>query len=143
MSARSVSPLSMRFYLCGADVAAVGCGGRAGARLRQNPDHRLGRRRSRGAGAAIVTIPRWGRSPSRRVPDRESAEVGGLQNTVANLGASPGTALVGAVLIARRDNIAVAVGLSYNRPSGGSRPLRRKRRKCREPSLTPITNCPL
>ena len=34
------------------------------------------------------------------VPDRESAEVGGLQNTVTNLGASLGTALVGAVLIA-------------------------------------------
>jgi MFS family permease len=33
------------------------------------------------------------------VPDRESAEVGGLQNTVTNLGASLGTALVGAVLI--------------------------------------------
>jgi hypothetical protein len=44
----------------------------------------------------------------------------------------------------RRDNnISVAVGLSYNRPSGRRRPLRRKRRKCREPSLTPITNCPL
>jgi EmrB/QacA subfamily drug resistance transporter len=33
------------------------------------------------------------------VPDRDSAEVGGLQNTVTNLGASIGTALVGAVLI--------------------------------------------
>jgi hypothetical protein len=43
----------------------------------------------------------------------------------------------------RRDNISVAVGLSYNRPSGGRRPLRRKQRKCREPSRTPITNCPL
>jgi hypothetical protein len=36
---------------------AVGRGGRAGARLRQDPDHRLGRSRARGAGAAIVTIP--------------------------------------------------------------------------------------
>ena len=34
------------------------------------------------------------------VPDEQSAEVGGLQNTVTNLGASLGTALVGAVLIA-------------------------------------------
>lgn len=34
------------------------------------------------------------------VPDRDTPEVGGLQNTVTNLGASLGTALVGAVLIA-------------------------------------------
>jgi uncharacterized membrane protein len=33
------------------------------------------------------------------VPDEQSAEVGGLQNTVTNLGASIGTALSGAVLI--------------------------------------------
>ncbi len=33
------------------------------------------------------------------VPDEQSAEVGGLQNTVTNLGASLGTALAGAVLI--------------------------------------------
>ena len=33
------------------------------------------------------------------VPDEQSGEVGGLQNTVTNLGASIGTALVGAVLI--------------------------------------------
>jgi MFS family permease len=34
------------------------------------------------------------------VPDEESGEVGGLQNTVTNLGASIGTAFAGAVLIA-------------------------------------------
>ncbi len=34
------------------------------------------------------------------VPDEQSAEVGGLQNTAVNLGASLGTALAGAVLIA-------------------------------------------
>jgi EmrB/QacA subfamily drug resistance transporter len=34
------------------------------------------------------------------VPDEESAEVGGLQNTVTNLGASIGTALAGSLLIA-------------------------------------------
>jgi hypothetical protein len=34
------------------------------------------------------------------VDDRHSGEVGGLQNTVTNLGASIGTALTGAVLIA-------------------------------------------
>jgi hypothetical protein len=33
------------------------------------------------------------------VPDEQSGEVGGLQNTVTNLGASVGTALAGAVLI--------------------------------------------
>jgi hypothetical protein len=34
------------------------------------------------------------------VPDSQTGEVGGLQNTVTNLGASIGTALAGAVLIA-------------------------------------------
>ena len=34
------------------------------------------------------------------VPDRESGEVGGLQNTMTNLGASLGTALAGSILIA-------------------------------------------
>src|SRR5262249_48606451 len=33
------------------------------------------------------------------VPDEQSGEVGGIQNTVTNLGASLGTALAGAVLI--------------------------------------------
>src|SRR6185436_12091742 len=33
------------------------------------------------------------------VPDEQSGEVGGLQNTATNLGASLGTALVGSVLI--------------------------------------------
>ena len=34
------------------------------------------------------------------VPDEQSGEVGGLQNTMTNLGASLGTALAGSVLIA-------------------------------------------
>ncbi|MEU6314357.1 MFS transporter [Streptomyces sp. NPDC047014] len=34
------------------------------------------------------------------VPDEQSAEVGGIQNTVTNLGASIGTALAGSILIA-------------------------------------------
>ena len=38
-------------------------------------------------------------SPSQAVPESQSAEVGGLQNTFTNFGASLGTALVGAVLI--------------------------------------------
>lgn len=68
---------------------------------------------SPGAGAEIVAVPmllmglgigalasQLGAVTVSAVPDRESAEVGGLQNTVTNLGASLGTALVGAVLIA-------------------------------------------
>lgn len=38
--------------------------------------------------------------PVSSVPDEQSGEVGGLQNTLTNLGASIGTALSGAVLIA-------------------------------------------
>ncbi len=65
------------------------------------------------AGAEIVAVPmllmglgigalasQLGAVTVSAAPDRESAEVGGLQNTVTNLGASLGTALVGAVLIA-------------------------------------------
>ncbi len=65
-----------------------------------------------GANAAIVLIPmtlaglgigalasQLGAITVSAVPDSESAEVGGLQNTFTNLGASIGTALVGAVLI--------------------------------------------
>jgi len=68
---------------------------------------------SPGADAGIVTVPmllmglgigalasQLGAVTVSAVPDSESAEVGGLQNTVTNLGASLGTALVGAVLIA-------------------------------------------
>jgi len=66
-----------------------------------------------GAGAEIVAIPmllmgigigclasQLGAITVSAVPDEESAEVGGVQNTVTNLGASIGTALVGSVLIA-------------------------------------------
>ena len=66
-----------------------------------------------GANAGIVTIPmlllglgigalasQLGAVTVSAVPDEASPEVGGLQNTVTNLGASLGTALVGAVLIA-------------------------------------------
>lgn len=65
-----------------------------------------------GADAGIVTIPmllmglgigalasQLGAITVSAVPDDQSAEVGGIQNTVTNLGASLGTALVGAVLI--------------------------------------------
>jgi hypothetical protein len=65
-----------------------------------------------GADATIVTIPlllvglgigvlasQLGAVTVSSVPDEQSAEVGGLQNTVTNLGASIGTAFAGAVLI--------------------------------------------
>jgi hypothetical protein len=65
-----------------------------------------------GAGANVTTGPlllaglgvgalasQLGSVTVSSVPDEESGEVGGLQNTVTNLGASIGTALAGAVLI--------------------------------------------
>ncbi|HSO91146.1 MAG TPA: MFS transporter [Arthrobacter sp.] len=66
-----------------------------------------------GADAGIVAIPmllmgfglgalssQLGAITVSSVPDSQSAEVGGLQNTATNLGASLGTALIGSVLIA-------------------------------------------
>jgi MFS family permease len=65
------------------------------------------------AGAEIVTVPlllaglgigalasQLGSVTVSAVPDEESPEVGGLQNTATNLGASIGVALAGSVLIA-------------------------------------------
>jgi MFS family permease len=65
-----------------------------------------------GAGANVTTWPlllaglgvgalasQLGAVTVSAVPDEQSGEVGGLQNTVTNLGASIGTALAGAVLI--------------------------------------------
>jgi len=67
---------------------------------------------SPGAGAAIVLVPmaliglgigalasQLGAITVSAFPDTMSAEIGGLQNTFTNFGASLGTALVGAVLI--------------------------------------------
>jgi MFS family permease len=66
-----------------------------------------------GAGPEIVTWPlllaglgvgslasQLGAVTVSAVPDEQSGEVGGVQNTVTNLGASVGTALAGAVLMA-------------------------------------------
>ncbi|MEV6660333.1 MFS transporter [Nocardia fluminea] len=66
-----------------------------------------------GANASVVAVPmvlmglglgalasQLGAVTVSAVPDSQSAEVGGLQNTASNLGASLGTALVGSVLIA-------------------------------------------
>jgi MFS family permease len=65
-----------------------------------------------GADATIVTVPlllaglgvgalasQLGAVTVSAVPDEDSAEAGGLQNTASNLGASLGTALAGSVLI--------------------------------------------
>ena len=65
------------------------------------------------AGAEIVTVPlllvglglgalasQLGAVTVSAVPDEQSSEVGGVQNTVTNLGASLGTALAGSILIA-------------------------------------------
>lgn len=65
-----------------------------------------------GAGAEVVTVPlilaglgvgalasQLGAVTVSAVSDEESAAVGGLQNTVTNLGASIGTAVAGAILI--------------------------------------------
>jgi MFS family permease len=66
-----------------------------------------------GAGPEIVAVPmllmglgvgalasQLGAITVSALPDEQSAEVGGVQNTVTNLGASLGTALAGSVLIA-------------------------------------------
>ncbi len=66
-----------------------------------------------GAGPEIVTWPmllaglgmgalasQLGSITVSAVPDQQSGEVGGLQNTITNLGASIGTALTGAIVIA-------------------------------------------
>ena len=66
-----------------------------------------------GAGAEITTVPmllaglgigalasQLGSVTVSSVPDEQSGEVGGLQNTGSNLGLSIGTALIGSILIA-------------------------------------------
>lgn len=74
-----------------------------------------------GANAGVVAIPmllmglglgalasQLGAVTVSAVPDARSAEVGGLQNTATNLGASLGTALIGSVLIATLSSSVVA-----------------------------------
>ena len=74
-----------------------------------------------GADAAVVAVPmlfmgfglgalasQLGAVTVSSVPDSESAEVGGLQNTATNLGASLGTALIGSILIATLTSSVVA-----------------------------------
>lgn len=79
-----------------------------------------------GANASIVAIPmvlmglglgalasQLGAITVSAVPDSQSAEVGGLQNTATNLGASLGTALIGSVLIATL-SAAIVTGVETN-----------------------------
>jgi EmrB/QacA subfamily drug resistance transporter len=74
-----------------------------------------------GASAVVVLLPmllmglglgalssQLGAVTVSAVPDSQSAEVGGLQNTATNLGASLGTALIGSVLIATLSAAALA-----------------------------------
>ena len=84
------------------------------------------------------------------VPDDESAEVGGLQNTATNLGASLGTALAGSLLIAilttsfltgieQNDAVPAAGGGAGERRAGRRDPvhLRRRPRERRSPMRAP------
>jgi EmrB/QacA subfamily drug resistance transporter len=79
-----------------------------------------------GANAGVVAVPmllmglglgalasQLGAVTVSAVPDSQSAEVGGLQNTATNLGASLGTALIGSVLIATLSTSIVA-GIQAN-----------------------------
>ena len=79
-----------------------------------------------GANAAVVSIPMFlmglglgamasqlGAVTVSAVPDSRSAEVGGLQNTATNIGASLGTALIGSILIATLTSSAVS-GIENN-----------------------------
>ncbi|WP_227979438.1 MFS transporter [Nocardia spumae] len=79
-----------------------------------------------GANAAVVAVPmlfmglglgalasQLGAVTVSAVPDEQSAEVGGLQNTATNLGASLGTALIGSILIATLTS-AVIGGIENN-----------------------------
>lgn len=74
-----------------------------------------------GASAAVVALPmlliglglgalasQLGAVTVSAVDDSESAEVGGLQNTATNLGASLGTALIGSVLLATLTSSVIA-----------------------------------
>ena len=79
-----------------------------------------------GASAAVVAVPmlliglglgalasQLGAVTVSSVPDSETAEVGGLQNTATNLGASLGTALIGSVLLASL-SASVIAGIATN-----------------------------
>jgi hypothetical protein len=79
-----------------------------------------------GAEAGVVAVPllligfglgglasQLGSVTVSSAPDSESAEIGGLQNTATNLGASLGTALIGSVLLATLASAAIG-GIQEN-----------------------------
>ena len=93
-------------------VAAPGGPARAAGDVRRDR-RRCWRPWTSAPSAAIVTVPlllaglgigalasQLGAVTVSAVPDEQSPEVGGLQNTATNLGASLGTALAGSILIA-------------------------------------------
>ena len=108
---------------------------------RHRRDGRRARRRRRAGDRDVADAARrasasarWRRSsapsPCRRCPTSRAGEVGGLQNTVTNLGASIGTALAGAVLIATLTTI-------VRRPaSRTTRPCRPRSRPAAEVQLS-------
>ena len=61
------------------------------------------------------------------VPDEQSGEVGGLQNTITNLGISVGTALTGAIVIAAlSSSFLTGVEKNSRRPRAGQVPGRHR-----------------
>ena len=111
-----------------------------------------------GAGPEVVTWPllliglgigslasQLGAVTVSSVPDSQSGDVGGIQNTVTNLGASIGTALAGAVLIAVLTTTFLGSVAANTRPSpmrcrrkprselSAGNPVRQRRRPDRRP----------
>lgn len=93
MSPRRVVRAGLMLAVAGATAMAAGLDPGAGAEIVAVPLLLMGL----GVGALASQL---GAITVSSVPDEESAEVGGLQNTVTNLGASLGTALIGSILIA-------------------------------------------
>jgi Na+/melibiose symporter-like transporter len=92
-SPRVVARFGLGLFLLGTLLLMVGIEPHSGAWVVAVPLALMGL----GAGAMASQL---GAVIVSSVPDSQSAEVGGLQNTVTNLGSSLGTALAGSVLIA-------------------------------------------
>ena len=142
-----ITPLSVTMLLAAAGDTEVLPGGLAAARRRDRVRggggrHRCavqrdGRRRERAdrdgpvagdrAGAWVALASQLGAVTVSAVPDEQSPEVGGLQNTATQFGASLGTALAGSVLIAAL-TASFLTGIAENPdvPQGG----RRRKRTC-------------
>lgn len=92
-SPRAVARIGLGLFLLGTLLLMIGIEPGSGAWVVAVPLALMGL----GAGAMASQL---GAVIVSSVPDAQSAEVGGLQNTVTNLGSSLGTALAGSVLIA-------------------------------------------